>query len=541
MYVENYNRSNEATAQERRAAGQTPDRLIGQVSRCDGSTAVITGIYADPEHAAHLTVGKLISVNLGTIRTVGLVYAVEQAPFATEGGALSVSVSVEFLGEVRDNGTGVIFDRGITEYPFIGAPAHRIRASDLRAIYDLGGKHAIRIGSLSQDGMIDATVAVDEMLSRHFAVVGTTGVGKSTAVSLLLRKIVEARPDLSVLIFDPHNEFGVPLADHCVRLNLKTLSLPFWLFRLDELTEVLYRGHAAPPEELELLRDIIVHAKLAHRDPGGVLRRWIDDMQHRYPGRIRESASPSGNSAVFKNWAYRQYQAPTVTYEVGDRTSRAQLHELATFAADSSYCVQSCSFGTAPLTEDKCASRAELSCQPLLLEGGPSCDDQPCPEPLVCLDGTCSILPACLPRCNSDSDCPADRYCDPRYGECVTERPDGKLPGETCDPNAAEDECRGNCVDFGGGIVECDENCTVGAPGGCGYADAATAPVACAFFAYDFGVDQGISDEGSCAARCRCNDECPGEQLCLPDTSGDAGLCVGGLALEDSLQECPEG
>jgi hypothetical protein len=211
-----------------------------------------------------------------------------------------------------------------------------------------------------------------------------------------------------------------------------------------------------------------------------------------------------------------------------------------TFAADSSYCVQSCSFGTAPLTEDKCASRAELSCQPLLLEGGPSCDDQPCPEPLVCLDGTCSILPACLPRCNSDSDCPADRYCDPRYGECVTERPDGKLPGETCDPNAAEDECRGNCVDFGGGIVECDENCTVGAPGGCGYADAATAPVACAFFAYDFGVDQGISDEGSCAARCRCNDECPGEQLCLPDTSGDAGLCVGGLALEDSLQECPE-
>src|SRR3546814_10269856 len=31
------------------------------------------------------------------------------------------------------------------------------------------------------------------------------------------------------------------------------------------------------------------------RRPGGVLRRWIDDMQQRYPGRIRESASPSGN------------------------------------------------------------------------------------------------------------------------------------------------------------------------------------------------------------------------------------------------------
>src|SRR3546814_4672227 len=57
------------------------------------------------------------------------------------------------------------------------------------------------------------------------------------------------------------------------------------------------------------------------RRPGGVLRRWIDDMQQRYPGRIRESASPSGNSAVFKNWAFRQYHAPTVTYEEIGRAS----------------------------------------------------------------------------------------------------------------------------------------------------------------------------------------------------------------------------
>src|SRR3546814_4329113 len=71
------------------------------------------------------------------------------------------------------------------------------------------------------------------------------------------------------------------------------------------------------------------------RRPGGVLRRWIDDMQQRYPGRIRESASPAGNSAVFENWAFRQYHAPTVTYEVGDKTGSEQLHELATFAADS--------------------------------------------------------------------------------------------------------------------------------------------------------------------------------------------------------------
>lgn len=70
------------------------------------------------------------------------------------------------------------------------------------------------------------------------------------------------------------------------------------------------------------------------RAPGGVLRRWIDGMQQRYPGRIRESARPA-KSAVFKNWAFNRYRAPTVTYEVGDKTGSEQLHELATFAADS--------------------------------------------------------------------------------------------------------------------------------------------------------------------------------------------------------------
>lgn len=70
------------------------------------------------------------------------------------------------------------------------------------------------------------------------------------------------------------------------------------------------------------------------RAPGGVLRRWIDGMQQRYPGRIRESARPA-RSAVFKNWAFNRYRAPTVTYEVGDATGSDRLRELATFAADS--------------------------------------------------------------------------------------------------------------------------------------------------------------------------------------------------------------
>lgn len=70
------------------------------------------------------------------------------------------------------------------------------------------------------------------------------------------------------------------------------------------------------------------------RRPGGLMRRWIDALQQRYPGRIRESASAAGDSAVFKNWAFRSFGAPVATYEVGDGTSQADLDRLARFAAD---------------------------------------------------------------------------------------------------------------------------------------------------------------------------------------------------------------
>lgn len=70
------------------------------------------------------------------------------------------------------------------------------------------------------------------------------------------------------------------------------------------------------------------------RAPGGVLRRWMDSMYGRYPGRIHEKAN-AAKGTVFKNWAFRRFHAPAVTYEVGDRTDSRELRELAHFAADS--------------------------------------------------------------------------------------------------------------------------------------------------------------------------------------------------------------
>ncbi|WP_367718611.1 DUF87 domain-containing protein [Nitratireductor sp. GISD-1A_MAKvit] len=268
MFVERGTTQGETTSQERRAADQPRTRLLGHVVHCDGARATIAAETEVDENGQtnYWTVGKMISINLGATRTVGLVYAVERPEHRWRNGeANPIAISVELVGEVRDRGLQPVFDRGITEYPHIGAPAHRIRSRDLQAVYDLAGRQQAVIGKLSQDEAIDACIAVDDTLNRHFAVVGTTGVGKSSAVSLLLRKTIASRPDLRVLILDPHNEFASALPEHAVRVGPSTLELPFWLFRLEELVEVLFRGREPVAEEVELLRDLIPHAKHNYR------------------------------------------------------------------------------------------------------------------------------------------------------------------------------------------------------------------------------------------------------------------------------------
>ncbi|MEX0405200.1 ATP-binding protein [Aquibium sp. LZ166] len=283
MYAEDGARG-ESTAQDRRDPRQPDARMLGRVINCDGARASIAS-YADAAEGAPTNlwnIGKLISVNTGHSRLVGLVSSIEMpSGIWLEDSHNPIKVHLELIGEVRDEeGTRKpIFDRGITTYPNIGAIAHQIRVRDLEAVYQLAGRKSVSIGCLSQNANISARISVESMLNRHFAIVGTTGVGKSTAVSLLLHKAIEERPDLRILILDPHNEFYVAFKSKAARLDQTTLDLPFWLFRLEELTEVLFRGRDNVVEEIDILRDLIPVAKVNYRNPGGGLRlRRSSDM-----------------------------------------------------------------------------------------------------------------------------------------------------------------------------------------------------------------------------------------------------------------------
>ncbi|SCB08361.1 hypothetical protein GA0061100_101310 [Rhizobium hainanense] len=221
------------------------------------------------------SVGRLISISVGKNRVAALVYSMNtQSVGWGEGQDNLFRIEVELLGEVRVGPDGrEEFSSGISAYPYLGAIAHRIRAADLMRIFDAGKGSSCVIGKLTQDESIDAAIHIPSMLAKHFAVVGSTGVGKSTAVSLLLHKAISADPKLRVLILDPHNEFAAAFPKHAVVIDTDTLDLPFWLMRLEEFSEVVFRGRPAIPEELDALRDLIPEARRAFRGSDSTLMR----------------------------------------------------------------------------------------------------------------------------------------------------------------------------------------------------------------------------------------------------------------------------
>lgn len=240
----------------------------GIVIECNGTEAKISapaGAGVDTED--FWAVGQLISIQVGKNRVIGLLYMVENGGVSEDNpDQQRVTLFVELSGEVRDDEKrGQMFSGGISKYPHIGALAHRIRRDDLVTIYKSSDKSAVTIGSLSQAPDIPAVVSVDALLSRHFSVVGTTGTGKSTAVTLLLHLIAKHKANQRILILDPHNEYTSAFGSKANTITAETLDLPFWLLNLEEFQQVIFRGRDGSDEEVDALREFIPKAKIQYK------------------------------------------------------------------------------------------------------------------------------------------------------------------------------------------------------------------------------------------------------------------------------------
>jgi uncharacterized protein len=235
---------------------------FGRVISVRGSLARI-GLLAVSQMAGseiRATVGRFISIRCVNSTIVAMITEVSCENLPTSDVYIA-SASVDLLGEILGPPERRKFQRGVTNYPTIGDAVELITNQELRTVYAPTGSDQIDVGTLQQDPSVIAYVDIEEMLSKHFAVLGSTGVGKSTGVSLLLNEILKARPNLRIFLLDVHNEYGRSFGERSLVLNPRNLRLPFWLFNFEEFVDVLFGGRPGVPEELDVLAEVIPVAK----------------------------------------------------------------------------------------------------------------------------------------------------------------------------------------------------------------------------------------------------------------------------------------
>ena len=233
-----------------------------------GRVAAVTGAQATIELNARAgelpTVGKFLGLMAPKGVIIGMITEVgEQA--LTAGAGVSPSfrkvARLDLIGELRTDNGATRFQRGITEYPNIGDGAQILPEADLRAVYGLADADRAHIGDLQQNPNIPVQIDIDNLVSRHFAILGATGVGKSSGVAIILQKILDTRPNLRIFLVDPHNEYARCFGDKAQVMTPRNLRLPFWLFNFEETIDVFFAGRPGVEEEIEILSEVIPLAK----------------------------------------------------------------------------------------------------------------------------------------------------------------------------------------------------------------------------------------------------------------------------------------
>lgn len=155
-------------------------------------------------------------------------------------------MTIQLVGESQPGGN---FKRGVSQYPTIGDQAHLVTEQDLERIYGASGSpNLIRVGSLASSDSIPALIDVDKLVTRHCAVVGSTGAGKSTTVANLLASLSDPKqfPSARIILLDLHGEYHSALKDRATVFKVnpdlgrgeKPLHIPYWALNLDEFLHV---------------------------------------------------------------------------------------------------------------------------------------------------------------------------------------------------------------------------------------------------------------------------------------------------------------
>lgn len=262
-----------------------PILRIGRVVEVSGSKVVgelegtVEDLYRTYKSRRYTVgqVGSIVKIEAGDKLVFGVVTALRMTETMLDGGAVTGRdalgdgasnakwLEIELFGEAVRTGLGesdFVFQRGVVTYPLPGQGIFVASVVELQRIYNRPDKPSVHVGTLSQAASLPVYLLTDELLGKHFAILGTTGSGKSCSVTVLLRSILEVAPRAHVILLDPHNEYRRAFPDLAEVIDPTTLNLPHWLLNFEESVELFIgKTEHVATSQTNILKDAILAAR----------------------------------------------------------------------------------------------------------------------------------------------------------------------------------------------------------------------------------------------------------------------------------------
>ncbi len=265
---------------ERRGLPAAAPIRLAHIVSVSGSHAVAVlerqdGIAND----ARVQIGALIKVVTPTSHAMGVITAISAPMSAAEGEPQNMGlIEINLAGEVApDQNKRLTFRRGVSTLPTLGDAVLLADKHDLTRVYAPPQAASIKIGTLFQESTVPARLMVDDLLAKHLLIVGSTGSGKSSAVTCILQRLLADHAHAHVVILDVHNEYAAAFGGLVEPINLDNFSLPFWMLDFTEMVAALVSRDAHYDAEVEILSDAVVQAKKRYSESAtsraGALRK----------------------------------------------------------------------------------------------------------------------------------------------------------------------------------------------------------------------------------------------------------------------------
>src|SRR4051794_35660277 len=230
----------------------------------------------DPSIALSGQVGGHVKLEIGSRWVLASVRGLKL--HGGEGGF--VLAQIDFLGEGEEHeqtGKLINFRRGITGYPTPGARVFPVSGDDMKQMFAADERAHIEIGTVYPTKDVRGALYIDALLGKHFALLGSTGTGKSTSAALIMHRICDQSPEGHIVMIDPHGEYSAAFKGVGELFNVENLAMPYWLMNFEEHCEVFVTSQGADrQQDMDILAKCLLQARAKNRTAEGLSKLTVD-------------------------------------------------------------------------------------------------------------------------------------------------------------------------------------------------------------------------------------------------------------------------